>query len=72
MNYHKTYNLRFNNWGIGQQLIYDLSEYISDTDYSVEVQVIDVNSNSIVMMGKTSIKNRPPIISSPDPYNNEN
>lgn len=60
------------NWGIGEQLIFDLSGYISEIDYSVEVQVIDVNSNSIIMMGKTSIKNRPPIISSPEPYNYEN
>jgi len=59
------------NWGMGEQLIFDLSGYISETEYSVEVQVIDVNSNSIVMMGKTSIKNRPPIISSPDPYIDE-
>ena len=68
---YKTYNLT-TTWGIGQQLIFDLTGYISDIDYSVEVLVIDSPSNSIVMMGKTSIKNRPPIISSPDPYIDEN
>src|SRR4030042_4151089 len=60
------------NWEIGKQLTFDLSENITDVDYLVEVQVIDVNSNSIIIMGKTSIKNRPPTISSPEPYNNQN
>ena len=68
---YKTYNLT-TTWGIGQQLIFDLSGYINDIDYSVEVLVIDSPSNSIVMMGKTSIKNRPPIISIPEPYNDQN
>lgn len=67
---YKTYNLT-TSWGIGQELIFDLSEYINDIDYSVEVLVIDSSSNSIVMMGKTSIKNRPPIISLQEPYNKE-
>ncbi len=59
------------NWGLGEKLIFDLSGNISESDYSIGVQVIDVNSNSIVMMGKTIINNRPPIIYSPEPYNDE-
>ncbi|MCJ7572089.1 MAG: type IV pilin N-terminal domain-containing protein, partial [Candidatus Thermoplasmatota archaeon] len=58
-------------WDMGEQLVCNLSGNINEIDYSVEVQVIDVNSNSIVMMGKTLIKNRSPIICSPDPYNDE-
>jgi hypothetical protein len=59
------------NWGLREQLIIDLTGDISDIDYSIDVQVIDVNSNSIVMMGEIIINNRPPIIYSPEPYNNQ-
>ena len=75
---YKTYkvgdylDLNDTKWGIGDKIKIDLGEYSSDIDYSFEVQVIDVHSNSIVIMGKTSIKDRPPIISSPEPYNNQN
>jgi FlaG/FlaF family flagellin (archaellin) len=59
------------NWGLGEKLKFDLSGNISESDYSIGVQVIDLNSNSIVMMGKTVINNRPPVIYSPEPYNDE-
>jgi hypothetical protein len=60
-----------NYWGFGEQFIYTSSEDLLGK--SVEVSVIDNNSNSIVNIGrKILISNRAPVISSPTPSNGAN
>ncbi len=55
-----------NYWGFGEYFIIDFTDDVED---AIEVMVIDVDSNSLVMSGKKIMTNRPPIISSPVPYN---
>ena len=61
-----------NYWGFGEQFELNFTEIgITDDmlEYTLEVTVIDIDSNSIVMRGTKSITNRPPLINSPVPYN---
>lgn len=53
--------------------VYDLGTWLTGlTGYSIDVMVIDPNSNSIVMQGTQDIlANRPPVISVPNPYNGQ-
>jgi FlaG/FlaF family flagellin (archaellin) len=55
-------------WGFGEQYIYNASGNLLDK--SIEVSVIDTDSNSIVSIGrKIQLSNRAPVISSPTPSN---
>ena len=58
-------------WGFGENVSIDFSAGIpQDTsEYTIAVTVVDVDSNSVILMGTKLITNRPPIIGSPFPYN---